>query len=508
VGTLLVITLLLGGLFLFRLFQAVMYLPPGYSPTNYIDGFMNVENASSSYLYYCQTLSQTPQDLTLVNRMLSKMQSVFDQYQLFRIGQVKATASTIAELRVAAFKPDGTLLGASVPDDPAFLGQVGKVFDPARVPGLEKPFRAALAGATDANLLYTELEKDQRYVFAAPCFNRAGGDPHQVTGVIAILIDAVPTQADVPGYLLNVAGRSLVLFLLFAGLIGGVFGFFFSQGLVRRLDHLSSTTDRWSEGDFTRYLQDNAGDELSEFAGRLNNMAQQLQDLLRRRQEMAVSEERTRLARELHDSVTQLLYSVTLYAEAAGELLSSGDTETAARHLRELQESAQEALREMRLLIFELHRPTLEQGGLAAALQARLDAVETRGGLQAEMALAGSEKLPIPVQEELFNIAQEALNNILKHAHAGRVRLHLHDEEGGSVLEISDDGVGFEVASGEQSGGFGISGMKERARKIGGTLEIESAPGMGTKVTVRLPADSSRDSNQTGTGPARGETED
>jgi hypothetical protein len=134
---------------------------------------MNIENESSSYLYYCQTLSQTPQDLKLVKRMLTKLQSVFAQYQLFRIGQVKVTASTVAELRVAVFKPDGTLLGTSVPDDPAFRDQVGKVFDPARVPGLDKPFRSALAGATDPNLLYTELEKDQRYVFAAPCFNRA-----------------------------------------------------------------------------------------------------------------------------------------------------------------------------------------------------------------------------------------------------------------------------------------------------------------------------------------------
>ncbi len=387
VGTLLVITLVLGGILLIRIFQAEVYLPPGYSPTNYIDGFMNIENETSSYLYYCQTLSQTPQDLELVNRMLTKMQSVFAQYQLFRIGQVKVTASTMAELRVAVFKPDGTLLGASVPDDPAFRDQVGKVFDPARVPGLDKPFRSALAGATDPNLLYTELEKNQRYIFAAPCFNRAGGDSKKVTGVIVLLIDAVPTQEDVPRYLFDVAGRSLIVFLLITGIMGTVFGYFFSHGLVKRFDQLSSTTDRWSEGDFSHYIDDAAGDELSQFAQQLNNMARQLQSLLRSRQDMAVSEERSRLARELHDLVTQLLYSVTLYAEAAAELLRSGETETAAGHLRELRDTAQEALREMRLLIFELHRPALGKGGLAAALQARLDAVETRGGMHAELKL-------------------------------------------------------------------------------------------------------------------------
>jgi signal transduction histidine kinase len=458
-------------------------------------------------LYYCQTLSQTPQDLKLVNRMLNKMQSVFAQYQLFRIGQMKVTASTIAELRVAVFKPDGTLLGASVPDDPVFRDQVGKVFDPARVPGLAQPIRSAQAGATDPNLLYTELEKDQRYVFAAPCFNRAGGDPNQVTGVIAILIDSVPTQQDVPRYLLDVAGRSLVIFLLFAGVMGTVFGYFFSHGLVKRFKQLSSTTDRWSEGDFSHYIDDAAGDEISQFAQRLNNMAQQLQSLLRNRQDMAVSEERTRLARELHDSVTQLLYSVTLYAEATAELLDAGETKTAAGNLRELRDTAQEALREMRLLIFELHRPALEKGGLSAALQARLDAVERRGGMHAELLIEGNEQLPRPVQEELYNIAHEALNNALKHAHANSVIIHLRFGENVTEMEITDDGMGFEPAGDQIKGGFGIPGMQERSQKIGGMFQITSVPGKGTTVFVQVPVNAMEHIDPTESGSHKEKTE-
>jgi len=345
VGTLLVITLVLGGILLIRIFQATAYLPPGYSPTNYIDGFMDVENVTSSYLYYCQTLSQTPQDLKLVDRMLSKMQSVFAQYQLFRVKQVKVTASTMAVLRVAVFQPDGTLLGTSAPDDPAFREQDGKVFDPARVPGLDKPLRAALAGATDPNFLYTEVEKDQRYIFAAPCFNRTGGDPKQVTGVITIFIDAVPAQEDIPPYLIDVAGRSLVIFLLFTGVIGAVFGYFFSHSLVKRLDHLSTAIDRWSEGDFSHYHDDTAGDEISQFAQRLNNMARQLQDLLHRRQDMAVSEERTRLARDLHDAVTQTLFSATLIADVLPDIWRANESE-GKRRLKELRQLTRGALAE------------------------------------------------------------------------------------------------------------------------------------------------------------------
>jgi signal transduction histidine kinase len=507
VGTLLVITLVLGGILLIRIFQAEAYVSPGYSPTNYIDGFMNIENETSSYLYYCQTLSQTPQDLRLVNRMLAKLQSIFDQYQLFRVGQMKVTAATIAELRVAVFKPDGTLLGASVPDDPAFRDQVGKVFDPGRVPGLNTPFRSAMAGATDVNLLYAELEKNQRYVFAVPCFNRAGGDPKQVTGVIALLIDAVPTQKDVPHYLFDVAGRSLVVFFLITGVMGAVFGYFFSHGLVKRLDHLSSTTDRWSEGDFSHYVDDAAGDEISQFAQRLNNMARQLQSLLRSRQDLAVSEERTRLARELHDSVTQLLYSVTLYAEATAELLDSGETTTAAGHLRDLRDTAQEALREMRLLIFELHRPDLGPGGLAAALQGRLDAVERRGGMHAELLVEGREQITPTVQAELYNIAQEALNNALKHAHANSVQIHLRFGENETEMEISDDGVGFEPAVEGMGGGFGIPGMQERSQKIGGKLQIISTPGKGTSVNVQVPVNANEQSSPRVSGTPEEKTE-
>jgi signal transduction histidine kinase len=204
--------------------------------------------------------------------------------------------------------------------------------------------------------------------------------------------------------------------------------------------------------------------------------------------------------------VTQLLYSVTLYAEAAAELLDSGETETAAGHLRELRDTAQEALREMRLLIYQLHQPTLGEGGLAAALQARLDAVERRGGMHAELHVEGSEQLSRQVQAELYNIAQEALNNALKHAHAEHLRIRLLFGNTTTEMEISDDGVGFEPAL-DRKGGFGISGMQERSQKIGGNIQIETAPGKGTKVIVRVPVHPHGHSNPTEPGSSQGEKE-
>lgn len=235
---------------------------------------------------------------------------------------------------------------------------------------------------------------------------------------------------------------------------------------------------------------------LAEAVGQQVSMAMVNARLYEQAEQTAIAAERGRLARELHDSVTQMLYSVTLYAEAASELLASGDTGTATSHLHELRDTAREALREMRLLIFELHRPALEHGGLAAALQARLEAVETRGGIKANLVVEGSEQIPRPIQAELYNIAHEALNNALKHAHAGSVQIHLRFEEDATEMEVSDDGKGFDPSAEGLGGGFGIPGMQERAKKIGGTLQIVSAPGKGTRVIVRVPASPRSFSNQ------------
>ena len=259
----------------------------------------------------------------------------------------------------------------------------------------------------------------------------------------------------------------------------------------------------------TRTLREVKSEELELLAaiGQQVGMAVENAKLYEQAEQAAITTERSRLARELHDSVTQLLYSVTLYAEAATELLDSGETETATSHLRDLRDTAQEALREMRLLIFELHRPTLGEGGLAGALQARLDAVETRGGMHAELLVEGNEQISRPVQAELYNIAQEALNNALKHAHANSVQIHLRFGEAETEMELSDDGVGFEPPMDGMGGGFGIPGMMERSQKIGGTLQIDSAPGKGTSVVVRVPINPRERPTQTGAGFPQGETE-
>ena len=197
--------------------------------------------------------------------------------------------------------------------------------------------------------------------------------------------------------------------------------------------------------------------------------------------------ERNRLARELHDSVTQSLYSVTLYAEAANRLLTNGKSDEAAGHMRELRDTAQEALREMRLLIFELRPLALEKVGLVTALRLRLESVESRGGIQTELTAQKIDQLPFLLQEEVYQVATEALNNLLKHAHAQNVAVRLTAQNDHLHLEVSDDGIGFDLQSAEVSGGFGIAGMRERAQRLDGQLEIVSVQGEGTRIILDVP---------------------
>ena len=162
----------------------------------------------------------------------------------------------------------------------------------------------------------------------------------------------------------------------------------------------------------------------------------------------AALDERNRLARELHDSVTQSLYSVTLYAEAAARQVEAGNQEAVIDHLRELRDTSRDALREMRLLIYELRPPEIERIGLAAALRARLHAVETRGGVRAELIQEGDENLSVARQQELYRIAREALNNSLKHAQAQHIIVRLLYQPDRTVLEVQDDGAGIRSRSG------------------------------------------------------------
>jgi PAS domain S-box-containing protein len=203
-------------------------------------------------------------------------------------------------------------------------------------------------------------------------------------------------------------------------------------------------------------------------------------------EQVAVIEERQRLARELHDSVTQALYSVSLYADAAKMAMQGGKREVAAKNLSELRTLAREAMLEMRLLIFELHPPALEEEGLVGALRTRLATVETRAGLETDIEVEGPETdLSPEVEEALYRFAQEALNNVIKHARANRVEVRAAMQADRVVLEVRDDGCGFDPKA--ANGGMGLKGMKDRLVRLGGHLVLDSSPRSATLLRAEIP---------------------
>ena len=208
--------------------------------------------------------------------------------------------------------------------------------------------------------------------------------------------------------------------------------------------------------------------------------------LFERSRELTVVEERNRLARDLHDSVTQTLFSVVLTAEAAAVLVDR-DGERAKEELRRLQELARGAWQEMRALIFEMRAGELEANGLVPTLRKHLDVLRQVRRTPIEFQVMNERRLSSTSERELFRIAQEALNNAIKHAQATRIHVLL-DMRNAVVLEVRDDGHGFDPSDPElRSKRLGLTSMQERGEALGALLTVESTPGAGTRVRVVVP---------------------
>lgn len=236
--------------------------------------------------------------------------------------------------------------------------------------------------------------------------------------------------------------------------------------------------------------------ESQDLLAELQTAHEQLQVYAAQAEELAITSERNRLARDLHDSVTQSLFSLTLFTQAARERAAAGDLERVAHTLARIADVASRGLKEMRLLVYELRPLALEDEGLVGALQQRLERVEGRSGVRTrlEVELEGDVVLPANLEKELYRIAQEALNNTLKHASASSVTVRLAETPSVSKadrrrleLEVSDDGRGFDPGAVGDKGGLGLTSIRERVECLGGELNVISAPGEGTALRVDVP---------------------
>jgi signal transduction histidine kinase len=208
-------------------------------------------------------------------------------------------------------------------------------------------------------------------------------------------------------------------------------------------------------------------------------------ELFEKVQHTASLEERQRLARELHDSVSQALYGIALGARTARVRIDESPA-TAVEPIEYVTTLAEAGLAEMRALIFELRPESLETEGLVAAIEKQVASTRTRHQITIDAELMGEPDCRLEVKEALYRITQEALNNVVKHAQAKHVVVRLDEGDGFLLLSVNDDGRGFDAAA-SYPGHLGLLSMPERAAKLGGTVTVTSAPGSGTLVDARLP---------------------
>lgn len=208
--------------------------------------------------------------------------------------------------------------------------------------------------------------------------------------------------------------------------------------------------------------------------------------LYQQAEQLASMKERERLSYDLHDSVTQSLYSLTLLAEASRRQINAGELERASDYISRLGENSLKALKEIRLLVYKLRPESLEKEGLIGAIQQRLGAVERRAGIKAHLIASDTFQLSPQIEEELYRVIQEALNNSLKHSRATSVSVRLHQSGTYIELEVRDNGIGFDQNVCNRSEGMGLKSMQERVHRIGGIFNLTSGPDQGTVISVRL----------------------
>ena len=420
-----------------------------------------------------QFLEQTPPDLVGLRAWLDSSQ----QGNEFQVKTESGNGTVrFSELSFAAvIDPQGELLAIEPGDD---LNQsVKSLLFAEAVPALEQ----ALLGETDPDRVTAVHEEVNDIFVAVPVLD----SEEALLGVFIVVMDLPTDGSDFFAFNTIVALFPIVLFVfMVAGFIGTIFGFIASRGFSRRLDRLTETAAAWSEGDFSAYVQDNSGDEIGQLARRLNQMAEQLQNLVQARSELATLEERNRLARDLHDSVKQQVFATAMQLGAAQTIIDS-DPETAKTHLQEAERLAQRAQQELTGLIQELRPAALAGKGLVEALRGYAEDWSRRTGIAAQVTVSGAQPLPLTVEQPLYRVAQEALANVVRHSGARSVTLHLAWQTDALTLTIVDDGRGFEET--ETVYGIGLHSMQERLAQLNGRLTISSQPDQGTQLTATLP---------------------
>ena len=364
----------------------------------------------------------------------------------------------------------------------------GRFFDPTHLTGddnLVPLIEAAYAGDTSFDQPYSQVTPEALYlVFVERLPDEAG----RLLGV-QVVIARTPTPANIFLLVFGVVVGGLLIFTLFAAAVGTLFGWRTARGLSGRLLQLSYTTAAWGQGNFEHYIEDTEKDEIGELGRNLNRVATDLQTLLADKEKIAVLEERDRMARELHDTLAQGVSGLVLQLEAVKHYLETGEITESQMIISEAATQARDALRKARAAIDDLRAGALFAPEFVETIDQRAQRFRAATGIVYELdaQLPDNLLLPSTVSLHARRAVSEMLENVARHAEATTVQIRLHLADGCLLIEVEDDGMGFDADSAVRPGHYGIIGLKERARLTGGQFSIESGPGNGTSAQMRLP---------------------
>ena len=443
--------------------------------------------------------SQNPPDVDGARAYLEDVQgSVIETKPLVLFGDLELQMKARDFLSFYYLLPDRTLVTA-IPHGIVSEADIGQEIPFNYLPGLENPLRAALRGEENQLLLYEKIEPGNRIVGAFPIFRyepALSEIPPTITkpivdieynlvGVIVFTTKAFPWEFLPLKEISLYIARPLLIFTFFAGIIGSLFGMLTANGLTKRFSNVSQAAHSWSQGDFSAIIRDTHNDEIGKLGNELNRMAEQLESLLDRRQELSVLEERNRLARDLHDSVKQQAFAASAQLAAAKARIDT-DPEQAMGHLVEAESLIGKVRQELTDLIQELRPVAMKGKGLIVAVKDYAEDWCNRYDIEISTHVRGERNLPLEVEKTIFRVIQEALANVAWHSQALKVDLVFNFRSDFLLLTIRDDGEGFVVSQPRKSG-MGLKSMKERAELIGGELTIDSRLGIGTKIILKYP---------------------
>jgi signal transduction histidine kinase len=320
-------------------------------------------------------------------------------------------------------------------------------------------------------------DADGTLVAIAPIVGNGG----HIEGVLAMKI-VQPDRWPLLVAFFRLLVVSTVIVIALAAITGTVSGYFTARGFTSRFKRLSVATGRWSRGDFSALIHDPSEDELGQMSRQLNLMAEQLQNLLSTRQKLATLEERNRLARDLHDSIKQQIFAVSMQIGVTKRLLKQ-DSVAAEARLDKMEKLVQQAQQELTTLIRELRPVALDGKGLVAALRELTTQWAQQTEIVANLRTRDLQTLSLTVEEALFRVAQEALSNIARHSQATLVQIVVETADNIVTLSVLDNGQGFDMTQ-QTRLGIGLLSMQERMKALGGDAHIESTPGKGTCIVA------------------------